>query len=169
MEKKEDVIYREVQYPRQPLLWIFIIALAALFTYGFIQQVILGIPFGNKPASNTFLTILWLIFGVATPLGLLLGLCKLETEVRKDGLYVRYLPFHFHYKSFLFKDIVQYSSITYNSLLQFGGWGIRYNLNGDTAYNMGGNKGIELQLRGNQTVVVGSKNPDQLIKALNSK
>ena len=169
MENKEDVIYREVQYPRQPLLWIFIIALAALFTYGFIQQVILGIPFGNKPASNTFLTILWLVFGVATPLGLLLGLCKLETEVRRDGLYVRFMPFHLHYKAFLFKDMVHYSSITYNSLVRFGGWGIRFNLNGDTAYNIGGNKGIELQLRGNQTVVVGSKNPEEIVKALNSR
>jgi len=171
MKKQEDVIFREVQYPRQPLLWIFIIALAALFWYAFIQQVIFGIPFGDKPASNPFLTILWLVFGIAIPLGLLLGFCKLETEVRKDGLYVRYMPFHLHYKSFLFKDMVQYSSITYNSLLQFGGWGIRFNLNGDTAYNIGGNKGIELQLRGkgNGKVVVGSQNPDELIKALNSK
>ena len=169
MEKQEEVIFREVQYPRHPLLWVFIIALAALFWYGFIQQIIFGVPFGNKPASDPFLTILWILLGIVIPLGLLLGLCKLETEVRKDGLYVRYIPFHIHYKVFLFKDIVHYSSITYNSLLRFGGWGIRFSLDGETAYNMGGNKGLELQLRGNRTVIVGSKIPEELIKALNTR
>ncbi|MFS0784591.1 DUF6141 family protein [Bacillus sp. 1P06AnD] len=168
MEKQEGFIFREVQRPRQIWFWILILAIATLMWYGFIKQVIFGIPFGDKPAPNTVLTILWVIFGIAFPSGLLLGF-KLITEVRKDGLYVRFAPFHFQYKSFLFKDIVEYSSITYNSLARFGGWGIRINLNGETAYNMGGSKGIELKLRGNKTVVVGSENPNELMKALNSK
>lgn len=169
MKKQEDVIFREVQHPRQLWLWILISGLAILVWYGFIKQVILGVPFGDKPASDTVLSVLWVVFGMILPLGLLLGLFKLITEVRKDGLYVRFRPFHFHYKSFLFKDIVDYSSITYNSLARFGGWGIRINFDGETAYNMSGDKGIELKLRGNKTIVVGSQDPDQLIKALDSK
>lgn len=167
MKKQEDVIFREVQQPRQIWLWVLILALAALMWFGFIKQIIFGIPFGDKPAPDAILIILWAVFGIIFPLGLLLGAIKLITEVRRDGLYVRFVPFHFQYKSFLFKDMVQYSSITYNSLQRFGGYGIRFNLKGETAYNMGGNQGIELQLRGNKTVVVGTRNPDELIKALN--
>lgn len=168
MNKQEDVIFREVQQPRQIWLWILLLAIATLMWFGFIKQVIFGIPFGNNPAPNIMLIILWGILGIILPLGLLLGFIKLITEVRKDGLYVRFVPFHIHYKSFLFKDMVRYSSITYNSLTRFGGYGIRFNFKGETAYNMGGSQGIELKLRGNKTVVVGSQNPDELIKALNS-
>lgn len=168
-EKKQDVIFREVQKPRQIWLWILILAIAMLMWFGFIKQVLLGIPFGDNPAPNAILTILWVVFGIVFPLGLLLGFVKLITEVRNDGLYVRFVPFHIHYKSFLFKDIVGYSNITYNSLARFGGYGIRFNFNGETAYNMGGTQGIEIQLRRNKIVVVGSQNPDELIKALNSK
>lgn len=88
--------------------------------------------------------------------------------VRKDGLYVRFVPFHVHYKSFLFKDILRYKSISYSSLLRFGGWGIRFNSKGETAYDIGGNLGIELQLRRDKTVVVGSQNPDEFVKALDT-
>jgi len=72
-------------------------------------------------------------------------------------------------KIYSFGALFSHRYITYNSLARFGGWGIRVNFKGETAYNMGGSQGIELQLRGNKTVVVGSQNPDELIKALNSK
>ncbi|MGK9185693.1 hypothetical protein KXS12_26135 [Priestia filamentosa] len=165
MKEQEHVIFREVQRPRQIWVWLVILAIAVFMWYSFIKQVIFGISMGNNPAPNAVLLIFWLIFGIAFPLGLL-GFMKLITEVRRDGIYVRFVPFHIQYKPFLFKDIVNYTSIKYNSFTRFGGWGIRINFKGETAYNMGGDQGLELQLSRNKTVVVGSQNPDELVKAI---
>ena len=166
MKKQDPVIFREVQHFRQIWLWVFILLVAAYTWYITIQQIIFGIPMGDKPAPNLLLVIFWVIFGLIFPI-FMLGLCKLVTEVRSDGLYIRFLPFHIHYKSFLFKDIIRYEAITYSPLKRFGGWGIRFNLKGETAYNMSGKQGVELLLK-NTIVVVGTQNSNQLIKALDS-
>ena len=164
MKQQEQVIFREVQRPRQIWVWILIFGIATLMWYGFIQQIILDTPFGDKPASNGVLIVLWLFFGIAFPV-LMLGALKLIVEVREEGLYVRFVPFHVQYKQYLFKNIRHYECITYSPLKRFGGWGIRFNLKGEKAYNMNGKKGIELQLKHN-TVVIGTQKPDELKKAL---
>lgn len=165
MDNQEPVIYREVQRPRQVWLWVFIWGFTVFMWYSFIQQIIFGVPIGNQPAPDAVMVILWLVFGIVFPVGML-GFVKLITEVRRDGLYIRFVPFHVHYRSFMLKDLISYKSITYSPLKRFGGWGLRFNLEGETAYNMDGNQGIELKLRKNQTVVVGSRHPEELVKAL---
>ncbi|SCM94658.1 Uncharacterized protein BWINRASL_02272 [Bacillus mycoides] len=163
MKQQEHVIFREVQ--RSPIwVWRLILGIAILMWYGFIQQIILDTPFGDKPAPNGVLIVLWLFFGIAFPI-LMLGVLKLIIEVREKGLYVRFVPFQ--YKQYLFKNIHHYECITYSPLKRFGGWGIRFNLNGEKAYNMNGKKGIELKLKYN-TVVIGTQKPDELKKALDS-
>lgn len=165
MKQQEQVIFREVQ--RSPIwVWILILGISMLRWYGFIQQIILDIPFGDKPASNGVLIVMWLLFGIAFPV-LMLGVLKLIIEVREKGLYVRFVPFHFQYKQYLFKDIHHYECITYSPIKRFGGWGIRFNLKNEKAYNMNGNKGIELKLQYN-TVVIGTQKSDELKKALDS-
>lgn len=137
MKEQKDVVFREIQRPRQIWVWLLILLIAGLMWFCFIKQVILGIPVGDRPASEVMLTVLWLIFGIGFPLGLL-GFMKLITEVRPEGLYIRYVPFHAQYREFLFKDIIHYKAITYHPLGRFGGWGIRFNMEGERAYTMSG-------------------------------
>lgn len=166
MGKQEHVVYREVQRPRQIWIWILVIGIAIMMWYGFIQQIILDIPFGDKPAPNGVMIVLWLFFGVIFPV-LFIGIMKLIIEVREGGLYIRFIPFHFQYKQYLFKDIQHCESIIYSPLKRFGGLGIRFNTKGEIVYNMSGNQGVELNLR-NKTVVIGTRRPDELIKAITS-
>lgn len=134
--------------------------------YGFIQQIIFGIPLGNNPAPDAVLVVLWMIFGIAFPI-MMLTLIKLIIEVRDHGLYVRFSPFHIQYREFLHKDMLHYEPIVYSPIKRFGGWGIRVNLKGETAYIMNGEQGLELKLS-NQTVVVGTQKPAELKKVLDS-
>ncbi|MCT2534718.1 DUF6141 family protein [Aquibacillus koreensis] len=166
MEKQNKVIFREIQKPRSMLLWIFISVFTFSMWYIFIQQIILGKPVGTKPAPNVFLIILWVFFSVIVPI-ILLFFTKLIIEVREEGLYIRYMPFHFRYKQFLFKEIKHYQSINYSPLKRFGGWGIRLNVNGEKAYNMDGNKAIELGMKG-QTLVIGTRKPEEFKNAIDS-
>ncbi|BBI35497.1 hypothetical protein KCTCHS21_48960 [Cohnella abietis] len=133
--------------------------------YGFIQQIIIGVPFGDKPAPDAVFVALWFVFGIVFPIFMLK--IKLIIEVRDDGLYIRFMPFHIRYKQFLHKDIEHYESIIYSSFERFGGWGIRTNLKGETAYNMNGKQGLEFKLR-NQTVVIGTQKPKELQRAMDS-
>lgn len=167
MEKQDIVIFREVQYFRQVWLWVLVLLLAGLMWYITIKQVIFGIAMGDNPAPDVLLIIFWLAFGILLPV-FMLWMCRLIIEVRSDGIYIRFAPFHSQYKSFLFKDIISYQSVIYNPLKRFGGWGIRFNAKGETAYNISGKQGIELRLR-NSTVVVGTQQPDELLKAMSSK
>ncbi|WP_026570697.1 DUF6141 family protein [Sediminibacillus sp. JSM 1682029] len=165
MTENNKMEYREVQRPRQIWLWGLILLIVAFMWYWFIQQIIFGSPIGNNPAPDVITVVFWLIFGVTIPV--LFGLLKLIIEVRKDGIYVRFFPFQFQYKKYLFRDLHDYERITYNSLKKFGGWGIRINTRGETAYNMSGNKGIVLKLKDN-TVIIGTQKPEELKKALDS-
>ncbi|NLW07809.1 MAG: hypothetical protein GX039_07560 [Clostridia bacterium] len=42
------------------------------------------------------------------------------------------------------------------------------NFRGDIAYNIGGNQGIELKLKHKKVIIVGTKRPEELVKALDS-
>ncbi|MDY0410568.1 DUF6141 family protein [Virgibacillus soli] len=164
MGKQDDVIFREIQYFRQVWLWILVLLLAGLMWYITIKQIIFKDPMGDNPAPDMLLIILWLAFGIFFPV-FILRMCKLIIEVRTDGIYIRFSPFHTHYRSFLYKDIISYKPVVYNSLKRFGGWGIRFNAKGEVAYNISGKQGIELQLKSN-TVVVGTQRLDKLLKAM---
>src|SRR5699024_9957964 len=97
----------------------------------------------------------------------MLCMYRLIIEVRSNGVYIRFAAFHKSYKSFLFKGIISYKPVVYNTLRRFGGWGIRFNAKGETAYNISGKQGVELQPR-NNTVVVGTKDSNELKKAMDS-
>ncbi|MFP7477505.1 DUF6141 family protein [Terribacillus saccharophilus] len=158
------VIYKEIQRPRQPLLWLIILTIAGITWYGFILQVVLGLPFGSNPAPNAVVILFWIIFGIASPV-IILKWTKLVVEVREGGLYIRFIPFHFHYKTFLYKDIKHYKAIQYSPLKRFGGWGLRVNFKGEMGYIMSSKKGIELTLK-HQTVVISSLKPEETIKGM---
>ena len=85
-------LYREIQHFRQIWLWIFIIFISCLVIYGGVQQLILGRPFGNNPVSDIVLIIIVVIFGFGFPVSFFK--MNLTTEVRSDGLYIRFFPFH---------------------------------------------------------------------------
>ena len=166
IENQNKVIYREVQRPRSFWWWLLVLVIAFIMWYGFIQQVFFGIPFGDKPAPDVAMVILWLIFGIAFPITML-GILKLIIEVHEDGLYIRFMPFHIEYRKFLYKDIKQYEPIIYSPFKRFGGWGIRMNFQGETGYILNGKQGLELKFK-NQTVVIGTRKPDELKKAMDS-
>ncbi|MBO1003890.1 DUF6141 family protein [Pseudogracilibacillus auburnensis] len=164
MKNSVDIIYREVQRPKQLLVFILISVNILFMWYWFIKQIILGVPVGNNSASDTFTIVFWIIFGVLIPL-FYFTLVKLIVEVRYDGLYIKFQPFHFKFRHFPAKDILHYEAITYSPLKRFGGWGIRLNFDNEKAYNMSGNEGVELKIK-NNVFVIGSQNPEKLKKSL---
>lgn len=163
MEQK-DVFFRETQKFRFIILWIFLFGLSGFTLYGLIQQVFLGNPFGNNPASNTGVVFIFLIFGVGFPL--FFYLLTLRTEVRKDAIYYMFTPLHIRWQKIFLYDIKQYEIKKYNPFWEYGGYGIRYSFQGK-AYNVSGNIGIEFELNNGKRILIGTQDPEKFMKAIN--
>jgi hypothetical protein len=54
----------------------------------------------------------------------------------------------------------------YKPLAEFGGWGLRFGVSGK-AYNISGNKGLQLELTNNKKLLIGTQKPEELSEALN--
>ncbi len=140
----------------------------AVFGYGFIQQVFFGIPFGEPAASDMvllFSVLLSLFFAIV-----LMGLfffSNLKTIVKKDGIYVKYFPFHLKFRKFEFSEIKEYYIRKYSPILEYGGWGIRFGFSPrGMAYNVYGNMGMQLILEDGRKVLIGTQKPNEFIVAL---
>lgn len=159
----QTVFYREVQRFRQVWLWIIILSIPALMIYAVVQQLFLGKPFGNNPAPDIVLIILAVIFGLGLP-ALFLA-TNLTTEVRSDGLYVRFFPFHLSFRKITSEELLHYEVQTYSPLKEYGGWGIRYGSKGK-AYNISGNRGVHLEFSNRERLLLGSQRPEELAQAI---
>ncbi|MFC4617581.1 DUF6141 family protein [Camelliibacillus cellulosilyticus] len=146
------------------IIQVIAIGLALIFWYGFIKQIILGEPFGDKPAGNSGLIIAWIIFGIIFPIFFLT--MHMTTIVKDDGVYVRYFPFILKPKFFAFKDLHSFGATTYRPIATYMGWGIRHGLDGSKAYTMRGKRGMQFFMKDGKVFVIGTQTPEQFQKAM---
>ena len=163
MRNEANHLFREVQHFRQLWLWVLLLAIAASAVWGAVQQLVLGIPFGNNPAWDGAMIPIATVVGVIFPVAFYF--MNLTTEVRPDGLYYRFFPFHLRFRRIAIEDIVEYGACTYSAIKDYGGWGIRYGRKGK-AYNVSGNRGVWLKLADGGRVLFGSQRPDEFAVAL---
>ena len=164
-EKDRGLLYREVQRFRQFWIWILVIALSLMMIWGMVQQIVLGKPFGNNPAPDIVLIIIAVVIGFGLPI--FFYVTNLTTEVRDDGMYVRFFPFHTSFRKIGLEDINGFDVQTYRAIRDYGGWGIRYGRKGK-AYNVSGNRGVQLQLSDGKRILIGSQHPEEMTEALNA-
>ena len=159
----EDLLFREVQRFRQVWIWVVVIFLMVLSWYSFIQQIVSKIPFGTRPAPDLVVIGMWILFGWVFPV--VVFTAGLTTEVRRDGIHIRYIPFHRKFRIMPFEAIQNYMTRTYRPLKEYGGWGIRYGTGGK-AYTVSGNRGVQLILLSGRKIMLGSQKPEELVLAV---
>ena len=154
--------FKETQKMKQLWLWILLSVLAVIWIWGIVQQIFLGIPFGNKPASDLGLILIGLI--LISPIILIFKL-TLITEVRKDAVYYKLSPIQFKFKKIEPEEIEEYFTRQYKPLSEYGGWGIRIGRKGK-AYNVSGNMGMQFILKNRKMFMIGTKKPEEFQKAM---
>lgn len=90
-------------------------------------------------------------------------LLKLSVKINGNSLVFDFFPF-IRERKYQFEEIKSMELIEYNSLLKYGGWGIRYNFD-SWAYNTGGKYGIMVQLK-DKKFLLGTYNPAEARKAI---
>lgn len=156
-------IYREVQYFRQWWLWVLILPWSLFTIWGMFQQLVLGIPFGTNPASDTGMLVIGLVFGIGFPIAFYF--MGLVTEIREDGISVRFKPFHLSFRKFLWMEIESIEVRKYNAFKEFGGWGIRWGAGGK-AYNVAGDMGIQLTFKNGKKLLIGTAKEKEIMEAI---
>ncbi|MBI3946454.1 MAG: hypothetical protein HY321_11085 [Armatimonadetes bacterium] len=101
--------------------------------------------------------------------GALLGatgaVAPMRTEVNDEGLTVTFgLPawIRFHIPA---GEIRHVEAVSYRPLAEFGGWGIRFGMDGTRAYNARGDRGVRIETT-RRRFLVGSQRPAELAEAL---
>jgi hypothetical protein len=155
--------FTERQRFRQVWLWALLTGLGLLFVWAYIQQIILGKPWGNNPASDTGLLLFSLIpFGIIV----LFLVARLETRIDRRGISYRFFPFHRTWREIEWKKINRAYVRRYKPISEFGGWGVRYGLRGGQAYNISGNQGLQLDLFDGKKILLGTQKPEEIAKHL---
>ena len=158
-----EFLFSEKQKFNQWWIWAGIIALNALFLYGIIQQTIFKIPFGNNPAPDGLL----IFFGLI-PLGItwLFYSFELTTGITKEGVFFQLKPLQNKAQKINWSEIEKAYVRTYSPLKEYGGWGYRLSGNGK-AYNIGGNKGLQLELKNGKKILIGTQKAEALERIIN--
>lgn len=163
--------FYEVQKFRQAWIWILMISLGlmtiGLFGYGCYKQIILGEKFGNHPMTDTGLMIAFtLVVVVISFLFFLLVFAKLTTQIDNRGINYKFYPFHHRFHSIGWDVVDHCNVVAYQPVKEFGGWGFRYFKN-KRAYNVAGDKGLQLILKNGKKLLIGTQKGSELSSFLN--
>jgi hypothetical protein len=168
--KREDVLFVEVQQLRQA--WVWALALPSsllvlgLFAWGITQQIFLGRPWGDRPMSDARLFLIALC-GSALAVGLpwTFRAMRLVVQVRRGHLYVRFFPFVS--RTLPLEQIARREARLYYPIREYGGWGVRYGgKERGWAYTVGGNIGVQVELKNGERILIGSRRAEELVSAL---
>lgn len=167
---ERQILFREDQQFRSPLLWIPLFAVTAFCSGTIIwmvsRQVIQDIPFGDDAMSNERMLVLGgIIIVLNLVLLLFIASMKLQVEVTEAGLFVRFRPIHRKTRMIDLDGLTQVSSVQYRPAMEYGGWGIRYGRNG-RAYNVTGDLGVRLDYDNGRHLLIGTRQPDTLKEAI---
>ena len=161
-----ETLFFEKQRFNQWWVWLSLVLLNGLFLAGVYTQVLKGQQFGDKPMSNTGLLI---AAGISLLCTLLFYIFRLETRIKRDGIYVRFFPIQLAFKHFKFDDINKLYVRQYRPVSEYGGWGLRVGFSGvGKAYNTSGNKGLQIEFKDHRKLLIGTNRPEELKNVINA-
>lgn len=100
----------------------------------------------------------WVVFlltGITFAAIILVLVLRLVTKINAQGIQYRFFPFPEY--QIPWRDIEKCYVREYSPLKEFGGWGIRFGLNG-RAFNVKGNIGIQVVLKSGKKILFGTQN-----------
>ena len=145
-----EKIFYEIQQFRQKWIWtILLIVLFVLFLpiISGIVSILLGVIL-----ILTGFCFIWLFYSM-----------KLINEIKGDSIHIKFSPFTT--QIIHFSEIIKYEIRQYRPIIEYGGWGIRFNRSGK-AYTVSGNIGIQIQLSAGKGILIGTQQPNEFLQAM---
>ena len=145
-----EKIFYEIQQFRQKWIWtILLIVLFVLFLpiISGMVSILLGVIL-----ILTGFCFIWLFYSI-----------KLITEIKGDSIHIKFSPFTT--QIIPFSEIIKYEIRQYRPIIEYGGWGIRFNKSGK-AYTVSGNIGIQIQMSTGKGILIGTQQPNEFLQAM---
>jgi hypothetical protein len=165
-----QTVFLEDQRFTQWYLWVVLVPMFLLFGAGFVYVVLVQSEMLSQPIGlNLDQSFLEFTFGILTALFgaiiLFLGVARLRTEVREDGLHIMFYPVHRSFRNIPADTIVECEAVTYRPIREYGGWGLRGEPRG-RAYNVKGDKGVRIKLTNGHGLLIGSQQSAKLADSI---
>lgn len=149
-----NLLFRERQRYRQLWIWMLIIL---------INVFVLIVLIIERDSTPFYVSLLVSLPSFAL---LVLFLClRLDTEIREDGVYVRFFPLQARFRHYPWKDIARVFLRQYEPIKEYGGWGIRGTFS-NRALNIAGDQGLQLIFANRRKLLIGTQQPEQLATVL---
>jgi len=108
--------------------------------------------------------VLIIVSAIYLPIVFFLWMHQLTTYVYSDHIQVKIWPVN---KTILFHEISEWYIREYSPIKEYGGWGIRTTSGRKRiAYNMRGNIGLQIILKNDKRILIGTQRPEELEKTL---
>ena len=149
----EQIIFKETQKFKQPWIWILLGVLTLYVSYNVVSTWDTSQDISQAYPIIIVLSVLLLFLAM-----------RLESRATHKHLLYRYTPIINNWRKYSFDEIKTMELITYNSLLQFGGWGIRFNADA-RLYNVDGKHGIKV-VTAKQKFIIGTSKPEEAARII---
>jgi len=158
MENK--VLFNETQRFRQWWLWLVLVFINWINIWFLIKKYVYKETFTNSAYHSYSGS--WFGIIITLLVTILILIIKLETIIQTDQIEIRFFPFHLSFRKYPNNTIELAFVRKYNPITEYGGWGIRLGLFGKgKAFNVFGNRGIQLVFKGGRKLLIGTQKPDE--------
>lgn len=152
-------LFEETQKFKQIWLWVILVGVSLLM----IIQVPLSIIHDAGQEQLSVSDIVTIIFSVAFVIGInaLFFYTRLLTKIDASGITIVFRPFVNKPLTIPWAEVKKAWVRTYQPVWEYGGWGVRYRWN-SRAYNVSGNKGLQLILQSGKKILIGTQRSEEL-------
>jgi hypothetical protein len=157
MNQDDNLVFYEKQKFSSLLCWVLVCSLVVG-----VVIIVLVLAIQDSLDASVFVTAI--LGGIVVPITIVAFflVTNLDTEVRSDRVRIRLFPFHIRHVEIAVENVSECYARTYKPIREYGGWGIRHGFRRGIgrAYNMSGNKGVQLVLKNGKKLLIGSQKPD---------
>ena len=171
MDAESPVLFHEEQRFRQWWVWLMLLGILAFLVAFYVPHIVQnarqGAPVGQTRQDRVGFVVAMCTFVLMGGTIWAFARMCLVTEVRADGLYIRFWPFHWSFRRIDLGDLFAVKAEEYSPLSEFGGWGLRWSFTGNgRAYSVSGNLCVRLRFVNDRYLVIGSARPEELAQAI---
>lgn len=144
------------EHQRAPRIMHWVMLGAGGFSLAFIifTAVLLAVDGQVSFALEEFLIPVSLHVAIFGSLWLGMWRSTLHITIDREGVYLRFTPFHRTPRTFAWGDVERVIVRPVSPFGEFGGWGIRWNFSKTTGYVWRGKTGIDLRMRDGRRIVM---------------
>ncbi len=156
-----NIRFIETQRFRQTWIWILLAVISGAYMIMVGKQALARGIFADNLISDASLALLG---GILFLFLLILYTASLKVKINNNGIFYRYIPFHWRFQSIKWDDVERVYVRKYDAISEYGGWaGVKYGSSGK-GYIMPGKFGLQLELRDERRILLSTQKPDELEK-----